>query len=40
MDAMYREARALGVFPLRDPLEDLDIKIRMVRVFNVSGTAA
>lgn len=32
MDAMYKEARALGVIPMKDPLNgwDIDAKIAMV----------
>ncbi len=32
MDAMYKEARALGVIPMKDPLDgwDIDAKIAMV----------
>jgi len=39
--AMYDWARTLGVFPLADPLEGLDTKIRVARILrNVRGTAA
>ena len=32
MDAMYKEARTLGVIPMKDPLDgwDIDTKIAMV----------
>jgi len=32
MDAMYKEARALGAIPMKDPLSgwDIDVKIAMV----------
>ena len=33
---MYEEARALNIFPLKDPLEGLEEKIRFVKVLNVS----
>lgn len=35
-EAMYDEALALNILPLRDPLEGLDIKIKMARDLNVS----
>jgi len=35
LEGMYEEARSLGLFPLSDPLEGLDMKIRMARVFSV-----
>jgi hypothetical protein len=38
-EALYSEARSLGLFPLRDPLEGLQVKIRMAKVLNVSTTA-
>ena len=34
LDGMYELARALGVFPPADPLEGIEVKIQMVRVFN------
>jgi hypothetical protein len=34
VEAMYREAAALGVFPLRDPLEGIEVDIRIARVVN------
>jgi hypothetical protein len=43
VDAMYEHARAIGVFPLQDPLEGLDTKIRLAKVVNVrtnSGTSS
>ena len=33
-DALYEHARKMGVFPLKDPLEGLETKIRMARVLN------
>lgn len=36
-EALYREARALGIFPLKDPLEGLQGKIRLAKALNVSG---
>jgi len=39
-EALYKEAVALGVFPLIDPLEGLDAKAKFVRKLNrVSKTA-
>ena len=37
-EAMYEEARALGIFPLKDPLERLEEKISLAKAMNVSGT--
>jgi len=39
LEGMYEEARSLGLFPLSDPLEGLDMKIRMARVFSVSAAS-
>ena len=38
-ESLYKEAYALGIFPLKDPLEGLDIKIHTAKVLNVSGTS-
>lgn len=38
-EALYEEARALGIFPLKDPLEGLEIKISLAKAVNVSGPA-
>ncbi len=38
-EALYEEARALGVFPLKDPLEGLEFKISLAKAVNVSGPA-
>jgi hypothetical protein len=35
MEAMYEHARALGVFPLVDPLEGLETDIRVAKALNV-----
>ena len=32
---MYQEARALGVYPLKNPLEGVEVKIRLAEVINV-----
>ncbi len=34
LDQLYKEAKALSVFPLQDPLSDLDIDIKIARVIN------
>ena len=39
LDAMFEEAKALGVFPLLDPLQDLDVKIYLAKAINVSKAA-
>jgi hypothetical protein len=33
-EALYREAVSLGVLPLKDPLEGLEVDIMMARVIN------
>jgi len=33
-EELYEEARILGIFPLKDPMEDMDSKIFMVKVLN------
>lgn len=33
-EALFREAVALGVFPLKNPLEGLEIDIKIARVVN------
>lgn len=39
MDAMYKEAVSLGIFPLKDPLEGVEIDIKIAEVINsVSST--
>jgi hypothetical protein len=34
VEALYREAVLLGIFPLKDPLEGLQVDIGMARVIN------
>lgn len=34
MDAMFEEARALKIFPLKDPLEGLETDIRAAKAVN------
>jgi len=36
LDGMYDLARALGVFPLANPLEGLETDIRVAKALNVS----
>lgn len=35
LDALFREARALGVFPLKNPLDGIETDIRIAQVVNV-----
>ena len=35
MEALYQEARLLGILPLRDPLDGIDVDIRLAAVLNV-----
>jgi hypothetical protein len=40
VEALYREAVALGVIPLKDPLDGLDVDLRIAKVINsVSKTS-
>jgi len=34
MEEMYREALALGIFPLKNPLEGIEVKIKIAKVVN------
>jgi hypothetical protein len=34
LDSLYKEARALSIFPLRGPLEGLEIDIKIAKVIN------
>ena len=34
LDSLYKEARILGVFPLKNPLEGIEIDIEIARVIN------
>jgi len=38
-EALFEEAKQLGVFPLKDPLEGIDVDIRLAQVLNVRTTA-
>jgi hypothetical protein len=35
LEALYQEARILGILPLRDPLDGIDVDIRLAAVLNV-----
>ena len=34
-EALFQEAKTLGVFPLKDPLDGIDVDIRIARALNV-----
>lgn len=34
LDSLYKEARALSMFPLQDPLSGLEIDIKIAKVIN------
>lgn len=34
LEGLYAEARALGIFPLKDPFEGLQIKTRLAKALN------
>ena len=34
LDSLYKEARALSVFPLQNPLEGIEIDIKIAKVIN------
>jgi len=38
-EAMYEEARALNIFPLKDPMEGFEETIRFAKALNVSKIA-
>lgn len=38
LEAMYEHARALGKFPTGHPMENIDVKIRIAKAFNVQTT--
>lgn len=33
-EALYEEARALGVLPLKDPLDGIEVKIRLAKALH------
>ena len=34
-EALYQEARLLGILPLQDPLDGIDVDIRLAAILNV-----
>jgi hypothetical protein len=38
-EGLYEEAKLLGVFPLKDPLEGIEVDIRLAKVLNVRKMA-
>ena len=40
VEALHREAVALGVIPLKDPLEGLDVDLRIAKVINSVSKAS
>lgn len=38
-EAMYREAKALGALPLKNPLEGIEVDIRLAKALNVRTPA-
>jgi hypothetical protein len=34
LDALYEEARDLGIFPLKNPMEGFEVDIRVARILN------
>ena len=39
LEGLYEEARCLGVLPLRDPWEGLEVKIRIAKAINVPAAS-
>ena len=39
VEDLYLEARVLGVFPLKDPLDGIEVDVRLAGVLNVRKTA-
>lgn len=35
-EALYEEAKALGRFPLQDPLDGIEVDLRLAKAINVS----
>jgi hypothetical protein len=38
-EALYEEARQLGIFPLKDPLEGIEVDIGLAKALNVRTIA-
>ncbi len=34
VESLWEEAKSLGIFPLKDPLEGIDVDIRIAQVLN------
>jgi hypothetical protein len=34
-EALYQEARLLGIFPLKNPLDGIEVDVHLARVINV-----
>ncbi len=34
VESLWEEAKSLGIFPLKDPLEGIDVDIRVAQVLN------
>jgi len=39
LEALYQEARLLGILPLRNSLDGIDVDIRLAAVLNVRNSA-
>ncbi len=39
-EAMWQEAMALGALPLKDPLEDIEVDIRLARILNLCSKSS
>ncbi|MEW6247110.1 MAG: hypothetical protein AB1555_10415 [Nitrospirota bacterium] len=35
VEGLYEEARALGIFPLSDPLDGIEVDLRLAKALNV-----
>ncbi len=38
-EALYHEARTLGIFPLKNPLDGIEVDLHLARVLNARRTA-
>jgi len=36
-EALYEHARRLGALPLKDPLDGIEVDVRLARILNVRG---
>ncbi len=39
VEGLYEEAKALGVFPLADPLDGIEVDLRLAKALNVHTSA-